>query len=96
MEGKCFLKPKAADKEKLKALPPPEEIMDPDDGQVSAQVIDSDDEADLHVPTPTPPVVVPVVKEVPKMDPVPHEVVDETVEVKAKPKAKIVRKKTDA
>jgi len=96
MEGKCFLKPKAADKEKLKALPPPEEVMDPDDGQVSTQVIDSDDEADIHVSIPAP-VVVPVAKEVPvaKPDPV-QETVDETVEVKAKPKAKIIRKKTDA
>lgn len=96
MEGKCFLKPKAADKEKLKALPPPEEVMDPDDGQVSTQVIDSDDEADLHTSTPAP-VVVPVTKEVPvaKPDPIP-ETTDETVEVKAKPKAKIIRKKADA
>ena len=94
MEGKCFLRPKAADKEKLKALPPPEEVMDPDDGQVSTQVIDSDDETDIHVSTPAP-VVVPVAKEVPKPDPVP-ETADETVEVKPKPKAKIVRKKTDA
>jgi hypothetical protein len=91
MEGKCLLKPKAADKEKMKALPPPEEVMDPDDGQVSTQVIDSDDEADLHIPTPTPAQVVPVAKP----DPVP-ETADETVEVKPKPKAKIVRKKTDA
>jgi hypothetical protein len=90
MEGKCFLRPKAADKEKLKALPPPEEVMDPDDGQVSTQVIDSDDEEDIHISVPEP-VVVPVVKP----DPIP-EPVDETVEVKPKPKAKIVRKKTES
>jgi hypothetical protein len=57
-EGTCFLKPKAADKEKLKALPPPEEDIDPD-GVVSTTIVeDSDDEHDEPV---TVPVTVPVV-----------------------------------
>jgi len=89
MEGQCFLRPKASDKEKLKSLPPPEDIVEPDDGQVSTQVIDSDDEADT--PAPTPVHVAPVVVAPVQVEPV---VVDEAVEVKAK--KKIIRKKTDA
>jgi hypothetical protein len=44
MEGICLLKPKVEDKEKLKALPPPEDVID--DGDVVSNVIveDSDNE----------------------------------------------------
>lgn len=45
MEGTCFLKPKAADKEKLKTLPPPEDDVDPDgpvSSVISAMVEDDD------------------------------------------------------
>ena len=97
VEG-CLLRPKAADKDKLKTLPPVEDVMDPDDGQVSTQVIDSDDEADQPASystpepvAPAPPVLAsaPVVKE----DPV---LTEDAVEVKPKVK-KVVRKtKTDA
>jgi hypothetical protein len=84
MEGTCFLKPKASDKEKMKALPPPEDEIDPD-GAPTTIVADSDDEADRVPPTPTPaPAPVKVVEE-----PV-QEVVEEV-----KPKKKIVRKTKD-
>jgi hypothetical protein len=44
LEGICLLKPKVEDKEKLKALPPPEDIVD--DGDIVSNVIveDSDNE----------------------------------------------------
>jgi hypothetical protein len=93
MEGQCFLKPKAADKALLKALPPVEVIEEPDDGQVSTLVVDSDDEADVILP-PTP-VSVPVLT-----TPVAQEtVVQEEIVEDLKPaaaKKKVIRKKTDA
>jgi hypothetical protein len=83
MEGTCFLRPKAADKEKMKSLPPPEDDVDPE-GAPTTIVADSDDEDDHVVPTPAPtPVPVP--------DPV-----EETAVEEVKPKKKIIRKKTDA
>ena len=74
VEGTCFLKPKATDKEKLKTLPPPEDDVDPDGGVTSAIVEDSDDE-DRELPPPvqvaplvteqvTTPVPVPIVETV--------------------------------
>jgi hypothetical protein len=53
MEGQCFLKPKIQDKERLRSLPPPEDV-DPDGGVVSAEVDDSDDEKEFDEPIPTP------------------------------------------
>jgi len=54
MEGQCFLKPKVEDKQKLRSLPPPEEV-DPDGGAVvSAFVEDSDDEHDEPISAPVP------------------------------------------
>jgi len=98
MEGQCFLKPKAADKALLKTLPPPPEaIEEPDDGQVSTQVIDSDDEAEMHLKAvvPAAPVVDHVFEQVQEDV---AEVVDVEVEVKpaAAAKKKLIRKKTDA
>jgi hypothetical protein len=49
-EGVCFLKPKAADVQKLKTLPPPEEDIDPEGVVVSTIVEDSDDEYELPPP----------------------------------------------
>ena len=98
VEG-CLLRPKAADKDKLKTLPPVEEVMEPDDGQVSTQVVDSDDEMDqpAHYSTPepvAPPPPVSVAAPVVKEDPV---LTDDTLEVKPKVVKKVVRKaKTDA
>ena len=101
MEGQCFLKPKAADKALLKTLPPVEVIEEPDDGQVSTMVVDSDDECDLGLSASVPvcepasasacePTVFTQVQQQP--------VVEETVE-ELKPaaaKKKVIRKKTDA
>ena len=85
MEGTCFLKPKASDVKMMKALPPPEDEVDPDGVQGVTIVADSDD--DHEVPEP---VVVPVVVPV-KVE----ETIVETIE-EVKPKKKIVRKKTGA
>jgi hypothetical protein len=85
MEGTCFLKPKASDVKMMKALPPPEDEVDPDGVQGVTIVADSDD--DHEVPEP---VVVPVVVPV-KVE----ETIVETIE-EVKPKKKIVRKKTVA
>jgi hypothetical protein len=96
----CLLKPKTADKEKLKALPPPEDPVEPDDGHVSTVVIDTDDEEEKHVPTP---IVVPatVFKEpvqvaAPAPAPVQVAEVEEESAIEVKPKKKIIKKKTDA
>ena len=60
-EGVCFLKPKAADVERLKSLPPPEDDIDPDGAVVSTIVEDSDDEEERELPKPLPvPVAEPV------------------------------------
>jgi hypothetical protein len=85
MEGTCFLKPKTADKEKMRALPPPEDDVDPD-GAPTTIVDDSDDEHELPAPIPVP---------VPAPVNVVEEPIVETVE-EVKPKKKIIRKKTDA
>ena len=99
MEGQCFLRPKAADKALLKTLPPVEVIEEPDDGQVSTMVVDSDDECDLSASVPVPvsvsacePTVFTQVTETVA------QVQEETVE-ELKPaaaKKKVIRKKTDA
>jgi hypothetical protein len=83
MEGTCFLRPKAADKEKMKTLPPPEDDIDPDGVQGATLVADSDDEGDRELP---PPAAAP--------EPEPEPVEEVVVE---KPKKKITRKpKSDA
>jgi hypothetical protein len=72
MDGHCFLKPKAADMEKLKTMAPVvSDFVDPDGGAISATVEDSDDDDDddeeeeiiIRPPTP-PPVIAAVVEEV--------------------------------
>jgi hypothetical protein len=99
MEGTCFLKPKATDKERMKSLPPPEEDVDPDGVQGATIVADSDDEGESKeyvAPTPVaaqaPPVVAQTVEETPAQAPVAEEIIVEEV----KPKKKLVRKKSDA
>ena len=59
-EGTCFLKPKAADVEKLRSLPPPDnDEIDPEGAVASTIVEDSDEEFELPVPVaPVAPVVV--------------------------------------
>jgi hypothetical protein len=97
MEGTCFLRINPTDKAKMKALPPPEDDIDPDGGNVTL-VDDSDDEDDVPVP-------VPVLKPVPVVEPVVEPVVveesvlvveEEQVVEEVKPKKKIIRKKVDA
>ena len=84
MEGTCFLKPKAADKEKMKALPPPEDEVDPD-GAPTTVVADSDDERDHDT--------VPASASAPASAPPPAAAPaeEQTIE-EVKPKKKIVRK----
>lgn len=55
VEGTCFLRPKAAEFEKLRTLPPPEDDIDPDGAVASTIVEDSDEEFELPAPTPTVP-----------------------------------------
>jgi hypothetical protein len=52
MEGHCFLRPKVQEKERMKAMSPPEDV-DPE-GVVTAVVDDSDDEEDYPAPPPPP------------------------------------------
>jgi hypothetical protein len=98
MEGTCFLKPKAADVQKMKALAPVEADVYHD--EVSTTIVDdSDDEHELSevlapvpaVPVPSPAVPVAVEPAVP----VAVDQGEDTIE-EVKPKKKIVRKKTDA
>jgi hypothetical protein len=86
----------------MKALPPPEDDIDPDGGNVTL-VDDSDDEDDSPAPAPAPvskPVPKPVVVEEPAVIKVVEEpavvVVEESLVEEVKPKKKIIRKKTDA
>jgi hypothetical protein len=91
MEGTCFLRPKASDKEKMKTLPPPEDDVDPDGAHTATIVADSDDEGDREIP------VIPQVAQVvsqPEAQQVVQQVEEAAEEVK--PKKKITRKKTDA
>jgi hypothetical protein len=72
MDGHCFLKPKAADMEKLKTMAPVvSDFVDPDGGAISATVEDSDDEKEedeeeeiIIRPATPPPVITAVVEEV--------------------------------
>lgn len=80
LTGQCFIKLKAADKEKLKNAEPPADLVDPE--EVSGTLVDdSDDEAG------EPEVVFK------KPEPEPEPVKEEAIE---KPKKKVVKKKTDA
>ena len=78
IEGTCFLRPKASDKEKMKTLPPPEDDVDPDGVQGATIVADSDDEQEREFVPPPAPVI---------------EVKEEIVIEEVKPKKKIIAKK---
>lgn len=88
-EGVCFLKPKAADVERLKTLPPPEDDIDPEGAVVSTIVEDSDDE-DRELPAhPAPVIAAPVAT-------VPVATVPVAASVEEEPKKKkVVKKKAD-
>jgi len=84
-EGTCFLKPKAADKEKLKSLPPPEEAIMDDGPAVASTIVEDDDE---YIPAPAP-----VVQKAPE----PQKVEEpEPAKVEEAPKKKTVIKKKAA
>jgi hypothetical protein len=99
-EGTCFLKPKASDVQKLKALPPPEDDIDPDGAVSSTIVEDSDDEYEL--PPPSVPVqaavqaAVPVPVPVPVVEKVVETVAAEPVTEEPKKKRVVTKKKADA
>lgn len=82
MEGSCFLKPNASDKQLMKTLPPPEDI-DPDGA--TTIVDDSDDEREADV-------VFPVRQTEPDPVPEPEPVVETKIVEDEKPKKKIVKK----
>jgi hypothetical protein len=90
------LKPKTADKEKLKALPPPEDPVEPDDGMVSTLVVDSDDEEDKHVPAPVTVFKEPVQTPVAAASTPVAAVAEDDSAIEVKPRKKIIKKKTDA
>ena len=84
-EGTCFLKPKAADKEKLKSLPPPEEAIMDDGPTVASTIVEDDDE---YIPA-----AAPVVQKAPE----PQKVEEpEPAKVEEAPKKKTVIKKKAA
>ena len=68
VEGTCFLRPKAAEVAKLRALPQEEDI-DPD-GAVSSTIVDDSDDEEFELPAPAPSVPTPVVEKVVEADPV--------------------------
>jgi hypothetical protein len=107
VEGMCFLKPKPADKEKLKAQPPPEVDGIKDSVVISSTIVDdSDDEEDMELPPPPQMLVreqsfVPPAVEVPSVvveepvvatEEVPV-VVEEPVVATEKPKKRVISKK---
>jgi hypothetical protein len=53
VEGTCFLRPKAAEVEKLRALPPPEEDIDPE-GAVATTIVEDSDDEEFELPPPAP------------------------------------------
>jgi hypothetical protein len=86
VEGTCFLKPKAADVQRLKTLPPPEDDIDPDGAVASTIVEDSDEEFELPPPTPV-------------VEKVVEKVVEPVAAPAAEPEKKkrvVAKKKTDA
>lgn len=90
LEGQCLLRPKVHDKEKLRSLPPPEDV-DPD-GVVSAVVDDSDDEVEVEEvrqPVVTAPAPVPVQVAVPEPVAVAEAVAEEPK------KKRVISKKKD-
>jgi hypothetical protein len=87
VEGTCFLRPKAADVQKLKSLPPPEDEIDPEGAVVSTIVEDSDEEFELPPPAP-----VPVVEKVVEK---PVETVQPAAAEEPAKKKRVVTKKKD-
>jgi hypothetical protein len=94
VEGTCFLKPKAAEVQKLKTLPPPEDDNNIDEAVSSTIVEDSDDEFELPPPSK---VTAPVVEKVPEVISVEPAVELVSVAVEEPKKKKVIsKKKVDA
>jgi hypothetical protein len=91
MEGTCFLRPKAADVEKLKTMEPVTDNLEPHTASVTV-VDDSDEDDDEPVPTPTP---TPTPEPEPAPAPTPVSVQEPVQEVEApeEPKKKKILKK---
>ena len=53
VEGTCFLRPKAAEVEKLRTLPPPEDDIDPE-GAVATTIVEDSDDEEFELPPPAP------------------------------------------
>ena len=96
VEGVCFLKPKPADVQRLKSLPPPEnDHIDPE-GHIQSTIVDDSDDEDYELPPPPTEVATP---EKVEPTPVPTQVVEEKVEETATPvetKKKTLKKKVSA
>ena len=88
MEGTCFLKPKAADVEKLKTMEPVTDNVEPYASASVTVVDDSDEEEDDDVPAP-PPTPVPA----PVQEPVPAPVQEESASAEEPKKKRILKKK---
>jgi hypothetical protein len=86
VEGTCFLRPKAAEVAKLRALPQEDDI-DPD-GAVSSTIVDDSDEEEFELPAPAPSVPTPVVEKV-------VEAVSDPVVAPAAVKKRVVAKKKE-
>jgi hypothetical protein len=92
MEGQCLLRPKAADKEKLKTMELPVEAMVDPDGGVSAMVEDSDEEDEEEIEI-APKSVPAVVKE---PEPVKEQAPPVVASEEPKKKRVITKKKVEA
>ena len=84
VEGTCFLRPKAAEVAKLRALPPPEDDIDPD-GAVSSTIVEDSDDEEFELPAPAP--------SVPTPTPVVETVADPVVAPAAVKKRVVAKKK---
>jgi hypothetical protein len=87
IEGTCFLRPKAAEVAKLRALPPPEDDIDPD-GAVSSTIVEDSDDEEFELPAPAPSVPTPVVEKV-------VEAVADPVVAPAAAKKRVIAKKKE-
>ena len=94
VEGTCFLRPKAADVERLKTQAPPEDDIDPDGAVGSTIVDDSDEEEEYDLPAPAPtPAPAPVPVPAPVAAPAPTPAAAATAESGEPKKKRVVTKK---
>lgn len=92
MEGQCLLRPKAADREKLKTMPPNDDFVEHD--SISATVEDSDEDEPIHRVAAPEPVTIPALVPAPAPVSVPEQVQKETpVQEEEVKKKRIITKK---